>query len=389
MRLMGQLGPMGYEVAAVGTGEDPTERDRFGFAMAYRHAAAYQARSDCAIVACADIARPNAEAFADHHGLPEAAIFEDHERMLADAQPDIVSVCVPPAVHAEIVLDCARSGIPRAVHCEKPMAPDWRDCQAMVEACARENVQLTIDHQRRFAKPVRRAKALLDDGVIGELRRLEWSEVNLFDAGAHVFDLCDLFVDGRAPIWILAGVDTSEERRWFGALNSPQTIVHWEYEDGVQGIASTGDERPTAFDAYLRLVGTAGEMEIQPEDGPSLRLRTDGQWQAIDTEGEGLYGPRGSRLKGAVALAERMLPGRTTGGPERPNYGRAIDHLISCLEEGREPIISGATAIRGTELIFGAWESAHRRARVELPLEDVDTPLEDMFAMSERAFADH
>ncbi len=389
MRMMGETSPMSYEVAVVGTGSDPTERDRTGFAMAYRHAAAYRQRSDCTIIACADIDRSNAEAFGEHHGLPQAAIFEDHERMLAEAKPDIVSVCVPPAVHAEISLDCARAGIPEAIHCEKPMATEWGDCQEMVAVCARENVQLTIDHQRRFAKPVRRAKALLDDGAIGELRRFEWSEVNLFDAGAHVFDLCDLFVDGRAPAWILAGVDTSAERRWFGTLNSPQAIVHWGYEDGVQGIASTGDERPTAYDAYLRLVGTDGEMEIQPDDGPPLRLRTGGPWEGIDTEGEGLYGPTGSRLRGAVALAERMLPGRTSRGPERPNYGRAIDHVIACLEEGCEPIISGATALRGTELIFGAWESARRRARVELPLDDVDNPLEDMFATNDPPIAGH
>lgn len=366
---------MGYDVAIVGTGPDPTEPDRNGFAMAYRHASAYAARDDCRLVACTDIERSHAAAFADHHDLDQNNVFEDHERMLQTVDPDIVSVCVPPSVHAEIVLDCAAIGTVQAIHCEKPMATEWDDCQEMVARCAEAGIQLTIDHQRRFAKPISRAKSLVDDGEIGDLRRIEWSEVNLFDAGSHVFDLCDLFVDGSRPEWVLAGIDVSDEKEWFGTLNSTRSIVNWRYENGVQGIASTADGGPAAFDAYLRLVGTDGELEIQPETGPPLRMRNGGGWEPVDTGGENLYGPPGSKLQGAIAKLDGLIPGRSLDGPTRPNYSRAIDHAVECLTSGREPIISGATALRGTELIFGAWESGRGNGRVRFPIPDVGNPL--------------
>ncbi|WP_254921976.1 Gfo/Idh/MocA family protein [Halorubrum sp. Eb13] len=133
--------------------------------MAYRHASGYQRLDDCTIVACADIVRENAEAFAVHNDID--GVYEDHEAMLEEAEPDIVSVCVPPAIHADLVVDSAEAPSMQAVHCEKPMATTWGDCKRMASVCEREGVQLTIDHQRRLSEPVRRAKSMLDSGRIG------------------------------------------------------------------------------------------------------------------------------------------------------------------------------------------------------------------------------
>jgi len=367
---------MVYEVAIIGTGADPQQRDRDGYAMAYRHAPGYQRLADCELVACADIVPENAEAFAENFDLD--AVYTDHETLLAEQSLDIVSVCVPPTVHAEVVTDCAEMGDLAAVHCEKPMATTWGDCTAMVAACDANDVQITIDHQRRFAKPVTEAKRLLDDGKIGDLRRLEWSEVNLFDAGTHLFDLCTYFTDGETPEWALAGIDPDPDNRWFGARNEVQAVAQWGYADGTQGVASTAEgDRQTVVDAYLRLVGEDGVIEIQPDDGPPLRVRTDGGWQSVGTDGESVYGPGQTTLqiaKNKLASAVPGLSADTDIGPS--HYERAIEHLVASLREGTEPRISGRRALQGTELIYACWESARRGERVALPLEIEDNPLE-------------
>ena len=369
---------MTYDVAVVGTGSDPGERNREGYAMAYRHAGGYERLDSCSLVACADIVRENAEAFADYHGLE--AVYEDHESMLEAAEPDVVSVCVPPNIHAELVVDCARAPSVDAIHCEKPMATTWGDCQRMVEVCDAEDVQLTIDHQRRFAEPVRRAKELLDKGEIGELRRMEWSEVNLFDAGSHLFDLCDFFVDGARVEWALAGVDCARENRWFGALNETRAIAQWRYDDGTLGFASTAEEGQTLVDAYLRLIGTEGEIEIQPDDGPSLRIRTDSDWERIDTNNESVYGPTTGLGFSLLKKASAAIPGVTEVEDDRPtHYEKAIEHVIESLSAGEEPIISGRSVLSGTELVFACWESSRQRGRVQFPLDIEDNPLRSMY----------
>ena len=373
---------MTYRVAIIGTGPDPETQDRDGYAMAYRHAAGYQRLDSCSLVACADIVPENAEAFADHHGL--TAVYEDHESMLEDVEPDIVSVCVPPAIHADLVVDCATTASVDAVHCEKPMATTWGDCQRMVETCDAEDVQLTIDHQRRLSEPVQRAKKLLKNGEIGDLKRLEWSEVNLFDAGSHLFDLCDYFVGGARAEWALAGIDCSHENRWFGALNETRAIARWQYADGTIGFASTAEDGDTVVDAYLRIVGEDGVIEIHPESGPVLRIRTDGGWEAIDTD-ESVYGPTPGLVHRGLNKVTSLIPRIPSPAQPPTHYEQAIDHLVSSLQSGTEPLFSGRRVLRGTELVFASWESARRRGRVHLPLDIEGNPLEEMYEAGQLA----
>ncbi|MFC5279532.1 Gfo/Idh/MocA family protein [Halorubrum rubrum] len=370
---------MTLRAAIIGTGADPDERDRTGYAMAYRHAPGYRRLDGVELVACADIVRENAEAFAETFDVPSPHVYEEYEEMLAVAEPDVVSVCVPPAIHADIVVDCAESGIPSAVHCEKPMATTWGDCRRMVGACERAGVQLTINHQRRFGAPFTRAKSLLDDGTVGELRRVEFGEVNLYDAGTHQFDLSGYFTD-RSPVeWVLAGADFSEENEWFGTRNETQGLAQWRTESGVHGLAATGEAPGTGRDftgCYMRLSGADGVIEIGVDDGPPLRYRTDGGgWTTVDT-GEDVHGPTPGRLRlGLSKLAERAPVGDGASLTPTSFVERAIEEVVDALREGRDPVISGERSLYAAELPFASWESVRRRARVDLPLEIDGNPL--------------
>lgn len=368
---------MTYTVAIIGTGAKRDSPDKDGYAMAYRHGPGYERLEDCELVACADIVRENALAFADEFGIAEENVFEDYEQMIRIVEPDIVSVCVPPKVHASIVQGCAESGVVQAIHCEKPMAMTPAECDEMVESCEANDVQLTIDHQRRFAEPFRRAKELLDDGKIGDLERVETSEVNLFDAGCHCADMVGYMTDQAPAEWVLAAVDYHEENIWFGVHNENQAISQWRYENGVHALVVTGDSEEMVG-AYMRLVGSDGEIEIGVHDGPTLRVRSgSGGWKEIDTD-DSIHGPK---LPGKVGAAVRKIktaaPGLSVSDPPTL-YERAIEEVVSALREDRTPLIDGRNAQQGMELIFASYESARRNARVNLPLDVDDNPLEAM-----------
>ncbi|WP_246999755.1 Gfo/Idh/MocA family protein [Halosolutus gelatinilyticus] len=353
---------MPYTVAVVGTGAEPDDPGRDGYAMAYHHAAGYENHRECTLVACADIVRENAEAFADEFDVDEENVFVAYEEMLEAIEPDIVSICVPPSIHAEIALGCIRSGVVDAIHCEKPMADTYGGAKLMTQEASRHDVQLTFNHQRRFSDAVRTAKDLLDAGEIGDLRRVEFSApVGIFDYGSHSFDLCNYFNDETSGEWVLGQIDYSEENVLFGTHNENQAIVHWKYENGVHGVAasdSTGAGGPAgAFACHNRLIGADGVIEVGPEgDGdeevPALRIRRDGEgWTPVETE-DGLHGWE--------------------------FIDRAIAENVRCLSEGETPELGAENALNATELIFAAWESARRRGRVDLPLEIEDNPLQAM-----------
>ncbi len=368
---------MVYDVAVIGTGPDPADPGRDGYAMGYRHGRAYASNPECELVACADIVPENGAAFARTFNLGADAVYEEYEAMLAAVEPDLVSVCVPPGIHADIVVDCAESGVVDGVHCEKPMADAWADCRAMVRACDDADVQLTVNHQRRFGAPFRKAKRLVANGEVGPLRRLEFAGETLFDAGIHQVDLCQYFVDEADVAWVAAQVDYRAENVWFGTPNATQALVQWRYEDGTFGLATTGDSRPPGT-CYLRLVGADGVVELGVDDGPTLRYRTDdGTWTSVDTDGENLHGRDSPGYLGAALEKVRdRVPLLSTADREaRVFIARAIADAVEGLRTGEEPELSGRNALRATEVVFAAWESTRRGGRVDLPLEIDDNPL--------------
>jgi predicted dehydrogenase len=341
---------MANSVAFIGTGPDP-DNPQAGesFAMAYNHAGGYERLEQCELVACADLVEANARAFADNHDIDADAVYEDYETMLTEQEPDIVSVCTPVPTHAPIVLDVIESGVVSAVHCEKPMANTWGGATEMAEAATTHDVQLTFNHQRRFAAPWRRAKALLDDGAIGDLERIEMGGPNFFDHGTHHADLCGFFAGDVPAEWIIGQLDYRDEDVRYGVHNENHLLAQWAYENGVTALASTGVGHEFVGAAH-RLVGTDGTIEVHPEGvDASLRVRRAGE---TDWDHQ---------------------------SPEASNAVHAgIRHLVEALDAGEQPDNGAANARNATELLFGAYESARRRGRVEFPLDITDHPLEAM-----------
>jgi predicted dehydrogenase len=258
-----------------------------------------------------------------------------------------------------MVIDVAQAGV-RAIHCEKPMALTWGDAREMAAVCDEQGVQLTFNHQRRYGRPFRKAKELVDSGAIGELVRLESFTSNLYDWGTHWFDM-QFHFNGDVPAeWVIGQIDARGGKRIFGAQVEGQGLSLIRYQNGVYGMMVTGKafedpELETREERCgNRLIGTEGVIEVQVRGGPQLRVRnleTGGAWQEIDV-----------------------------GEPESwaDVVGAAIQGTVDALNGGYEPLLSARKALQATELIFATYESSRRRRRIDLPLEIEDSPLLSM-----------
>lgn len=359
------------DIAFIGTGADPETQDNEGFAMAYRHGAAYDRLDNCVLAGAADIVPENAAAFADYFDIPDDGVYEDHQALLEDVQPDIVSICTPPHTHADIVVNCTETESVRAIHCEKPMARTWADCERMVEAADHAGVCLTFNHQRRFGRPYRAAKELLDDGEIGDLERLEMAAPNIYDYGSHSVDLCNYFNDEGTAEWVLGQLDYSTEDKWFGVHNENQTLASWGYENGVEALASTGDLGGNLVNCHNRLVGSDGVIELGhgfpngTVEDEVLRIKRDGDdWEYVDTDDEGLHGFDSAEYG-------------------RAYIDRAIEDIVTALVEGKTSELDAHNALSATEIIFAVWESSRDHGRIDLPLDIEDNPLDAMIESGE------
>lgn len=95
------------------------------------------------------------------------AAYADAAEMLAAEALDIACVLTPAASHAALVGLCAGAGVP--VLCEKPLAATPAEGRAMIEACRAAGVRLAYGASYRCLPALRRARALIADGAIGEV----------------------------------------------------------------------------------------------------------------------------------------------------------------------------------------------------------------------------
>ncbi len=343
---------MALTVAFIGTGKRREKGSLDGYAMAYTHGQGFAALDDVELVAACDVVAENVEAFAREFEVEST--FDEYHDMLSEVQPEAVSICTWPHLHDQMVIDCAEAGV-KLIYCEKPMADTIGGARLMVEVCDERGVALNFNHQRRYGRPFSMAKQMLDDGVIGELVRMEWGGANIYDYGSHNFDMAQFFNDEAAPEWVIAQISYHTESLWFGAHNENDTLALIGYENGVFGLCATGGVE-AAIGCHNRLVGTEGTIEIgsHAEGAGALRYRTygSGDWEAVDTEGEGLH---------AQVFIER-----------------AIADAVQSYRAGTRAMMDAHNAIHATEAVFACWESSRLRARVEVPIEAEDNPLQEM-----------
>lgn len=135
---------------------------------------------------------------------------DDYRSLLAHPDIDIVDVCVPNHLHAEVVEAAAAAG--KHIYCEKPLAMNVAEARRMVEAVERAGVKAQMTFNFRFFPAIRRAKQLIEEGFLGRvfsfrgryyrssyidpLKPISWRQQKaiagggaLFDLGSHILDL--------------------------------------------------------------------------------------------------------------------------------------------------------------------------------------------------------
>lgn len=120
----------------------------------------------CKIVAMVDIYPEKAVEKAKRFGI-DAEIYDDHRNILDREDIDLVDVCTPPYVHAEIAINSLNAG--KHVLVEKPMAASLEECDAMLAAAKNNQKLLSVIAQNRFRTPIMNLKRTIDAKLAGDI----------------------------------------------------------------------------------------------------------------------------------------------------------------------------------------------------------------------------
>ncbi|GBD35482.1 1,5-anhydro-D-fructose reductase [bacterium HR36] len=105
------------------------------------------------------------KAFAEKWGYE--SVETDWRKLIERRDIDLVDICVPNNLHAEIAIAAAQAG--KMILCEKPLAMNAAEGQKMVEAVEKAGVANMVWYNYRRVPAVTLAKRLLEEGRLGRI----------------------------------------------------------------------------------------------------------------------------------------------------------------------------------------------------------------------------
>jgi predicted dehydrogenase len=217
--------------------------------------------------------------------------YADADKLFDSGAIDAVYVATPNTEHAEWVIRAAEAGL--HVLCEKPLATSVRDCERMIDACARNNVLLMTAYRLHFERCNLEVAELVRKRRIGDARFFD-SQFSMQVKAGNIRTQRDL---GGGPEWDI-GIYCQNAARyvfadepslvWAAATNSGDPRFK-DIPETVHVILKFPDERIANFicsfgaadRSRYEIVGTRGSIVVEPAyeyaEGLGYEMTVDGK----------------------------------------------------------------------------------------------------------------
>ena len=324
------------------------------------HADALALIPDARLVAVTDVAAGAAAAFAAARGC---AAEPDLGALLARGDIEVVCVCVPSGLHADVGARAAKAGKHLVV--EKPIDVSLEAADRLIEAAQAAGVALTVISQHRFDAGLVELKRLLAGGALGQLVLGEastkwyrsqayydsaaWRGTHAMDGGSlmnqgiHYVDLLRWCMGPVAEVTAVCSIQAHQ----IEAEDTALAIVR--FGSGAVGTILSSTAAFPGFPQRLEVTGTDGTVIV--EDGRIIR-RAFGPQAAGGVPESGLS--PGGPAPGGTAPGAAADPAAI----DAASHAAQIADLLAAIDEGREPAVGGADGRDALEIVCAVYESA-------------------------------
>lgn len=367
--------------------------------MGRNHAHALVDLQGIELVALADVFQPNLDRAGDEVELDPERRYQDFAQMCDEQRPDFVVIATQAPQHAELTIAAAHRGI--HVICEKPLALNLAEADAMLQACQAAGVRLAVNHLRRMTPASTLARDLIAAGEIGEILAVDIHDKGgrpvgntLMEMATHYFDEARFLLSRR----ILADGRCADELEWVYARLSTGlgAAAHLATPEEIM---RSQEAKPTDRDCGLVLgergtvvLGFAGEVQAVARF--HNLPKADASYDGIDIIGtQGALAVRGGFLKylyrrrgHTFAEHDRWEPVAIPNSEayfavDNRQSGRLLcawmaQEMVAAIEEGREHVSSGRDGLISLESLMAVYVSHRQGAPVALPLAERRHPLE-------------
>jgi UDP-N-acetyl-2-amino-2-deoxyglucuronate dehydrogenase len=326
--------------------------------IAATHAEAIATLPGAGLVAVTDVGTESAQRFARAHGC---AAEPDLDSLLAREGVDVVCVCVPSGLHAEVGVRAAAAG--KHLVIEKPIDVSLAAADRLIEAAGLAGVKLTVISQHRFDPGLLELSTLIEAGVLGGLLLGEattkwyrsqayydsasWRGTRALDGGSLLnqgVHYVDLRLAAMGPVAEVTAI-TATQTHQIEAEDTALALLR--LRSGALGTIVSSTSVFPGFAQRLEVTGTNGTVVITDGEITSRALNAESVPEAgRDAEAAGASTP-------AIGVA---------------SHAAQLADLLAAIDENREPAVTAADGRAALEVIQAVYESAKTGHAVSLPL---------------------
>ncbi|MCL1862056.1 MAG: Gfo/Idh/MocA family oxidoreductase [Defluviitaleaceae bacterium] len=279
--------------------------------------------------------------------------FADYKEMLDAGGFDVLHVCLPHHLHAEVSIAALERGV--HVLCEKPMATTVSDAEAMLAAAKKSGAKLSVVFQNRHNPGAQLIKSVLQSGELGAVKsgwlRVTWCRDEsyyatstwrgkwategggvLINQSIHAFDMANYFLGNPTA------VDANIANRAHPSI---------EVEDVAEGIIYYGDIVISFFvNTYHPYDAPAG-IELICENGSAKLIGED----ATVTYANGQ-----EKTAGADMEAQRQFGMKSYWGVSHVKHIKAFYETLETEQN--------CSGLQTQKLINGIYDSAKSRSKI-------------------------
>jgi len=312
------------------------------------------------IVAVCGRSPERARRVAEEYAIP--AWYTDYAAMLAESDADAVINLTPIQLHTETTLACLAAG--KHVYTEKPIASTVADALRIRQEAESRGLVLVCAPCVLLFPQVRYAQEQLLAGRLGSVFSARaYAHMGVPPWRGYTSDPTPFFAHGGGPAFDMGVYPLHVLTGLLGPVQRVTAIVG------------------KALDSFVVADG--------PFEGRRVAVEADDNWQMLLDFGGGLLASLaanncvlGSRapqveihgLRGTLALDpidvsapmellqagegwQRIDPPRT-GRAAGPDHHLGIEHLVECIETGRQPLLSAAHALHVIDILEKAARSS-------------------------------
>ena len=258
------------------------------------------------------------------------ARYQDPAVLLAEAEPEIVSICTPAAGRIELLEAILATPSVRAVLLEKPLAASVAEADTICRMAGASKTILSVDFCRRFPPAYRDAAARIKSGGLGKIQHVAgYYTKGVVNNGGHLLDLLRWWFGEPLTVQPLSRRDEAPDPGLDLAMTFPHDVVAW----------------------------------LRALDGTACNIF---EVDVIGTEGRLVFRDQGHQLDDYVVADTRAQHGfrQFSAAPVTTATGLAgavrlaIDDLIGAVEHGRCPAFTVQDGRAALALSLNAIDAA-------------------------------